>query len=303
MRAFPLFVRLEKRPVLLVGGGGMAAAKLRLLISAHADITLVTREIGSEISPLVGHPQVRWLQRDFVAGDVSGHQLVFSATEDAAADHAVSDAARAAGVLVNVVDRPELSDLIMPAVVDRDEIVVAISTNGGSPVLAQRIRAAVEAAIPHGVETLVRFARHFRSAVHARIDDHDRRRNFWAGFFDGPIAAALLAGRERQAAREVIRAINGRAPAESGHYAELLVDAAHPDLLTLRDLRALQQADLVLFDPSIAPAIVDFARRDADRRVWDGEDVTAEALARGARVVRLKARVDDVLPARAANAR
>jgi uroporphyrin-III C-methyltransferase/precorrin-2 dehydrogenase/sirohydrochlorin ferrochelatase len=307
MHAFPLFVRLEKRPVLLVGGGEMAAAKLRLLLSAHAAVTLVSSEVMPEIAALITAGQLRWISRDFAAGDVAGQNLIFSATEDEATDLAVSQAARRAGILVNVVDRPELSDLIMPAIVDRDEIVVAISTNGGSPVLAQRVRAAVEAAIPHGIERLVSFARRFRGAVHARIADHDSRRRFWAGFFDGPIAAALLAGQERQAAREVIRAINGKGvlAQKAGVLSELTIDATNADLLTLGDLRALQQADLVLFDAGIARAIIDMARRDARRQVWDvsAENELAAALAGGARVVRLKALANNVVPALAANAR
>lgn len=307
MRAFPLFVRLEKRPVLLVGGGEMAAAKLRLLLSAHATVTLISPDVLPEIAELIADGQLRWIQREFVANDVLGQNLIFSAVEDDTRDLAVSDAARRGGILVNVVDRPELSDLIMPAIVDRGEIVVAISTNGGSPVLAQRIRAAVEAAIPHGIERLVNFARRFRGAVHARIADHDSRRRFWAGFFDGPIAAALLAGQERQAAREVIRAINSKAAEapNAGVFAELTVDAGSADLLTLGDLRALQQADLVLFDAAIVPAIIDMARRDARRQVWDasGEPTMARALAAGQRVVRLKARASQVLPVLAANAR
>lgn len=307
MRAFPLFVRLEKRPVLLVGGGEMAAAKLRLLLSARAAVTLVAPEVSQEIAGIIAEHHMNWAARDFADGDIAGNNLVFSATEDDARDRQVSEAARRAGVLVNVVDRPELSDLIMPAIVDRGEIVVAISTNGGSPVLAQRIRAAVEAAIPHGIERLVSFARRFRGAVHHRIEDHNVRRRFWAGFFDGPIAAALLAGHERQAAREVIRAINGKgAQAENfGVFSELEVDAETADLLTLGDLRTLQQADLVLFDAGIAPAIVDMARRDAGRQVWDtaGDQAVARGLSTGHRVVRLKARARIVLPALAANSR
>jgi uroporphyrin-III C-methyltransferase / precorrin-2 dehydrogenase / sirohydrochlorin ferrochelatase len=307
MRAFPLFVRLEKRPVLLVGGGEMAAAKLRLLLSAHATVTLVSPDVMPEIAALIATGQLRWMSRDFAAGDVVGQNLVFSATEDEATDLTVSQAARCAGILVNVVDRPDLSDLIMPAIVDRDEIVIAISTNGGSPVLAQRVRAAIEAAIPHGIERLVSFARRFRGAVHARIADHDSRRRFWAGFFDGPIAAALLAGQERQAAREVIRAINGKEALvhTAGVMTELSVDRENPDLMTLGDLRALQQADLVLFDIGIAPVIIDMVRRDARRQVWDasGEQTMAGALAAGQRVVRLKAHARHLLPALAANSR
>lgn len=280
MRAFPLFMRLENRPVLLVGEGDMAAAKLRLLQAA-----------GASVAAVAAH--------EFRPSDVLGKALVFSAAGDDAIDAAVSAAARAAGILVNVVDRPELSDIIMPAIVDRDEIVVAISTNGGSPVLAQRVRAAIEAALPHGIERLVHFARRFRSAVNARIADHDSRRHFWAGFFDGPIAKALLAGRERDAAREVIRTINGAIAPHNGSVTELLIDAQDADQLTLGELRALQQADLVLFDAEIAPEIVDLARRDAARQVWTGDVPRKSDL----RVVRLKTRPQAINPAQAANAR
>ncbi|MDY0874059.1 NAD(P)-dependent oxidoreductase [Dongia rigui] len=266
MRSFPLFMRLQGRPVLLVGQGDMAAAKARLLTAAGASVIERTAV-------------------EFKSSDVAGMALVVSAIGDDARDAEVSAAARDAHVPVNVVDRPELSDFTMPAIVDRGEIVVAISTHGGSPVLAQRVRSAVEAALPHGIERLVSFARRFRSAVHARIDDHDRRRHFWAGFFDGPIAKALLAGRERDAAREVIRAINGDLAPEHGAVVELLVDAQDADQITLGDLRALQQADVVLFDADIAPEIVDLARRDAVRAVWQGQEIVA-----GQRVVRLKAR-------------
>lgn len=293
MRAFPLFVRLENRPVLLVGGGEMAAAKLRLLRAADAAVVLVAPTLIPDLAALIGD-RVTWHARDFVAADLAGKALVFSAIEDEAKDAAVSMAARDAGILVNVVDRPDHSDLIMPAVVDRGEIVVAISTGGASPVLAQRVRAAIEAAIPHGIEKLIGFARRFRSAVHSRISDHDGRRRFWAGFFEGPIAAAVLAGKEREGAREIIRAINGKGAEghDLGQLTELLVDPIAVDLLTLRDLRALQQADLVLFDSGIAAEIVDLTRRDARRVAWGetGNEIQQAALAAGNHVVRVKAR-------------
>ncbi|WP_374375124.1 NAD(P)-dependent oxidoreductase [Dongia sp.] len=304
MRAFPLFVRLENRPVLLVGGGEMAAAKLRLLRAADAAVTLLAPDLTPDLAVLLDD-KVTWIARDFMPADLAGHSLVFSAIEDEAKDAAVSAAARAAGILVNVVDRPEHSDLIMPAIVDRGEIVVAISTNGASPVLAQRVRAAIEAAIPHGIEKLISFARRFRGAVHHRIEGHDGRRRFWSGFFDGPIAEAVLKGQERQAAREIIRAINGKGAEghDLGRFIELSVDPANVDLLTLRDLRALQQADIVLFDTGIAPEIVDLARRDARRLAWDeaGSDVQTAALAAGNFVVRVTSR--GMAAQRAANSR
>src|SRR5690606_2741032 len=136
------------------------------------------------------------------------------------------------------------------------------------------------------------FARRFRGAVHHRIDGHDERRRFWSGFFDGPIAAAVMKGQERLAAREIIRAINGKGAEghDVGLLSELVVDPVSVDLLTLRDLRALQQADIVLFDAGIAPEIVDLARRDARRLAWSeaGDEVQAAELAAGNHVVRLR---------------
>ena len=137
-------------------------------------------------------------------------------------------------------------------------------------------------------------ARRFRSAVHHRIADHHGRRRFWMGFFDGPIAAAVLKGEERLAAREIIRAINGHAVdgLGNGRLTELSVDPMNADLVTLGDLRALQQADLVLFDAGIAPEIVALARRDARRIAWDadGDNIKASAVSAGQHVVRVKAR-------------
>lgn len=298
MQVFPLFIRLENRPVLLVGGGEAAAAKLRLLRAAGARVLLVAPSLSPDLAALVDEHTI-WVARAFESDDVSGMALVFSATADEDTggedrDIAVSKAARDAGIPVNVVDRPDHSDIVMPAVVDRGEIVIAVSTNGASPVLAQRVRAAIEAAIPHGIARLVAFARRFRSAVHHRIPDHDGRRRFWAGFFDGPIAAAVLADREREGAREIIRAINGNGAdrAASGVVTELAVDPRSPDLLTLRDLRALQQADLLLFERGIAREIVDLARRDARRVAWDenGAELQRAALAAGNHVVRIAAR-------------
>jgi uroporphyrin-III C-methyltransferase / precorrin-2 dehydrogenase / sirohydrochlorin ferrochelatase len=303
MRTFPLFLRLADRPVLLVGGGLAAAGKLRLLLSADARVTIVARDILPEIAELVAKDNLRHVARGFVAGDVIGQALVFSAGGDEALDIRVAEAARARAILVNVVDRPSLSDFLMPSIVDRGDIVIGISTGGAAPVLAQRLRWTIEAALPQGLDRLAAFAKRFRSAVNARIADHDRRRRFWARFFDGPIASAVLGGNERQAAREIIRAVNSDEPTNGGHFAELRIDGDNPDHLTLGDLRLLQQADLVLFEPGIASAIVDLARRDARRL-----DLTDETkalgqtmLKAGARIVHLvRKRQDKSLPVLAA---
>jgi uroporphyrin-III C-methyltransferase / precorrin-2 dehydrogenase / sirohydrochlorin ferrochelatase len=287
MQSFPIFAKLQGRKVLVVGGGEAAAAKLRLLDAAGADCTV----LADAFDPAL----------------ITGHDLVFGATGDLERDRAVSRAARAAHVLVNVVDRPELSDFIMPAVVDRGDVVIGISTNGASPVLARKVRAAIENALPQKLDRLAAFARRFRSAVHARLGDNANRRAFWEEFFEGRIADAVLAGNERAAARELIRVINAGAVANrpQGEIQYFTVASDDPEMLTLKALRALRAADLILHDEAIAPAVLDFARRDA-RRIAVGassaqiERLIAGEVESGRKVVRLAATATAAKPLLAA---
>ena len=249
MQSFPIFLRLHGRRVLVVGSGQAAAAKQRLLEAAGARVDLAT-----------------------TADSLAGYALVFGATGDDARDQAASEAARAAGIPVNVVDRPELSDFIMPAVVDRGDVVIGISTGGGSPILAQRVRAWIEDALPGGLDRLSAFARRFRSAVQTRIGDNAARRRFWDRFFDGEGADLVMAGEEFRAARRMIRDLNApdlNAPdaARSREGSLTVIDLASNDSddLTLGTLRALRKADVIAHDAGVAPEILDYARRDARR--------------------------------------
>jgi uroporphyrin-III C-methyltransferase/precorrin-2 dehydrogenase/sirohydrochlorin ferrochelatase len=266
MQSFPIFLRLQGRPVMVVGDGHAAAAKQRLLEAAGARVDRV-HEVGS----------------------LKGYALVFGATGDDARDRAVSDAARAAGIPVNVVDRPELSDFIMPAVVDRGEIVIGISTGGSAPVLAQRIRAAIEDVLPNGLDRLAAFARRFRGAVQTRVTDNAARRRFWERFFEGEGAELVMAGEDFRAARKIIRDLNAADATESGPGSLTVIDldSNDSDDLTLGALRALRKADVIAHDANVAAEILDYARRDA-RRV----DLTIEPgaeLPKDARVVVLRA--------------
>ncbi len=262
MQSFPIFMRLSGRPVLVVGSGHAAEAKQRLLKAAGARVDCV----------------------DSVAS-LEGYALVFGATGDDARDRAVSEAARAAGIPVNVVDRPELSDFIMPAVVDRGEIVIGISTGGSAPILAQRIRATIEDVLPNGLDRLAAFARRFRAAVQTRVTDNATRRRFWERFFEGEGADLVMAGEDFRAARKIIRDLNASDAVESGAGAVTVIELAsnRGDDLTLGTLRALRQADVIAHDSNVAPEILDYARRDALR-----VDVNAD-LPQDARVVVLRA--------------
>ena len=254
-----------------------------------------------ELSEPAEHSRVLVQRRSFELGDVAGKVLVVAASDDAALDARVSAAARAAGVPVNVVDRPSLCTFIWPAIVDRDPVTVAISSAGTAPLLARSVRARLEALLPAKLGRLARFAEDFRAVVKATKPAGPARRRFWDGFFAGSIAEAVLAGDERRARQRMLALINrrGEASAEEGIVHLVGAGPGDPELLTLRALRVLQEADVIVYDRLIGPRVLDYARRDADR-IYVGkargshartQDEINELLARHARAGRRVARL------------
>jgi uroporphyrin-III C-methyltransferase / precorrin-2 dehydrogenase / sirohydrochlorin ferrochelatase len=302
MRYYPAFMDLSGRPALLIGGGEPAARKLRLLRKARAQVTVVAPYVTPDIARMAEAGGITLHHRAFQPGDLDGQSLVIGATGVPQVDAEVSRAAAAAGLPVNIVDRPELSTFITPAIVDRDPVVIAISTGGTAPVLARRIRAAIETLLPSRLGRLARFADSFRSAVAALVPAGRARRDFWDGFFAGPVARAVLAGNERAARETMLSLVNRRGArvAPEGSVAIVGAGPGDPDLLTLKALAALQSADVVVYDRLVGPEILDRARRDAARiyvgkakgdHAADQAEINALLLdhARaGRRVVRLK---------------
>jgi uroporphyrin-III C-methyltransferase/precorrin-2 dehydrogenase/sirohydrochlorin ferrochelatase len=271
MRSFPLFLKLEGRRVLLVGAGSAAAAKLRLLGSAGARVSVVANTPSSDLLAAITESSAHLIDGALTPAHLANVELVFGATGSEAGDRAIAERARAAGKLVNIVDRPELSDFTMPAIVDRGDIVVAVSTQGASPVLAQRVRAAIESVLPPGLGRLAQFAQRFRTAIQSRIADTGSRRRFWDQVLGGPIAAAVLAGDEKRATRDLIRAVNRAEPkAETGRVSLVGAGPGDPELLTLRAARALREADVIVYDKLVDPSVLEYARRDA-RRIFVGK--------------------------------
>jgi uroporphyrin-III C-methyltransferase/precorrin-2 dehydrogenase/sirohydrochlorin ferrochelatase len=264
MAHFPVFFDLSNRPALVVGGGELAARKVRLLRKTGARITVVAPRLGAELAGLVGSGGVAHRARGFVAGDVSGQAIVIAATGIDAVDVRVSEAARQAGIPVNAVDRRDLSDFIVPAIVDRDPIVVAISSAGAAPVLARRLRERIEAMLPSRLGDLARFAERFRSTVAAMVPTPARRR-FWERFFQGPVATQILAGRERSAREAMLGLVNAPTRDEPGSVAIVGAGPGDPDLLTLRALRLLQDADVIVHDRRVGFGVMELVRRDAER--------------------------------------
>ena len=268
MRYLPLFTDLLARDVIVVGGDAAAASKLRLLLRAGANPTVFAETASDEIRDFERQGRVRRQRRCLESDDLAGCALVVVVEAKTGKSKEIAKACRQAGIPVNVVDRPALSTVVMPAIVDKDPILIAIGSSGASPVLVRRVRQMIEAMLPPRLGRLAAFASRYRTAVAAKIPEVGRRRRFWEAFVDGAIARAILDGREPEAADTMLRLINSdqnAKPSPPGTVTLVGVGPGAADLLTLRALRAMQDADVVLHDALITPEILDYVRRDARR--------------------------------------
>jgi uroporphyrin-III C-methyltransferase/precorrin-2 dehydrogenase/sirohydrochlorin ferrochelatase len=297
MHGFPLFLSLKDRPVLVVGGGMAAARKIELLLSAGAAVVLIAESVTGELAQLIADRHIRWAGPIFSDSHLTGAALAIVASDDEGLRQAVSRAAQVRGVPVNVVDCPALSSFLMPAVVDRGPVTVAISTGGTAPALARKLRADIERLLPTAVGRLARLAGLFRDPVRRTLSEPRVRRRFWDRVFAGPIAGLALAGDEIAARRELIRLLDGvrTEGAPAGMVYWLSVGGDDPDLLTLKAHRLLQQADAIVCDRSVPRPVLGAARRDAERIYVDAPAAPRLiALARdGQKVVRLAVGSDD----------
>jgi len=307
MRYLPVFLDLKTGPVLVVGAGELARAKLRVLLAAGARIRWFATDGDFDLGGLRDDDQqVEFAHGDPLSADLAGVIAVLCV---GAGDIGVAMAARAraGGLPVNVMDDLAHSSFIFPAIVDRGDVVVAIGTGGTSPVVARRLRERIEALLPARIGELAGFIGDFRKTINPRIAEMPLRRRFWERVVDGPIGALVLAGRKAEAeaalhgiADPAAFAGADKAGRSEGHVTLVGAGPGDPDLLTIKALRALQDADVVFYDELVTPEILDRIRRDASRvpvgrRVGKpgiGQDAVnkllIEAAREGKRAVRLK---------------
>jgi uroporphyrin-III C-methyltransferase/precorrin-2 dehydrogenase/sirohydrochlorin ferrochelatase len=265
MRYFPLFLDLKEKAVLLVGGGEVAARKFALLADAGAKVTLVAPRLGADLAEALTRGVFTHHAREFSAADIAGVWLVVAATDDRAVNATVSALANAARVPCNVVDDRELSSFIMPAIIDRSPVQIAVSTGGTSPVLARLIRERLETLLDSSLGPLAAFADRWRVAIKARFADIGARRRFLSWMLTGPVAASLRAGRENQAEELTRKALETADGLPQGHVVLVGAGPGNSGLMTLLGLRALQEADVIVHDRLVSAEVLDLARRDAAR--------------------------------------
>ena len=267
MNYFPVFFDLTAQKVVVVGGGEVALRKVTLLERTGARITVVAPDIVPELLARAADGQLSVATRAFVPNDLDGARLVIVATSRRAVNRWIASLSEARGIPVNVVDDKEASRFIVPAIIDRDPVLVAISTGGTSPVLARRLREQLEASIPKRIGKLAAWLRHLRQSTRKKLRDTDERRRFFEAVVDGPAARRFIAGDAQGAERiaQKLLATTSSGPRAAGEVTLVGAGPGDPELLTLKALRALQDADVILYDRLVSDAVLDLARRDASR--------------------------------------
>lgn len=302
MKTFPMFLRMENRTVVIVGGGEQAAQKCRLILKTEARIVVAAQTLEEELAALHNAGRIMWHTGAIAPTLFADTALVFVATGCPGADAALHALAKEAGALVNVVDAPDLCDAITPSIVDRDPVVIAIGTEGTAPVLGREIKTRIEEMLEPRLGDLAALSGRLRGAVAQRVP-RAARRDFWRWVFNGTPRQTHARGAEREAAALLKAAIaRGGAPGSqsAGSVALVGAGAGRRDLITMRGVQRLQEADVIFHDRLIDADILEYARRDAERvcvgkapgaHPWPQDRINSllvSAARQGKRIVRLK---------------
>lgn len=265
MDIFPISLKLQQQPCLIVGGGHIAYRKAVLLQKAGAVISVVAPEIEASLLEIVQATAGQYVQAPFNSEiPLRSYRLVIAATNDARVNRQVFEDCEAENVLVNSVDDPPHCRFMVPAIIDRSPLIISVASNGTSPVLSRQIRTQLEATIPHGMGKLAEFSGKWRSAVKAKITNPDERRIFWEDLYASPLKEQVFNDNLAEADRLIEQALNEWQKPKGEVY---LVGAGpgDPELLTLKALRLMQQADVVIYDRLVSAPIMDLCRRDAEK--------------------------------------
>ncbi|WP_421347228.1 siroheme synthase CysG [Aeromonas veronii] len=300
MDYLPIFCRLDNKPVLLVGGGEVAERKARLLLDAGAHLTVVAPELDPELAELAANGSIEWLAGEFASEQLAGKWLVVAATDRREVNALVYQSANQAQIFANVVDDPKRSSFIMPSIIDRSPLMVAISSGGKAPVLARLLREKLEALLPQHLGAVATFAGSLRERVKARFATMGERRRFWERLLGADRLGQALARGDSASAHQLADNLFADGSQTGGEVVLVGAGPGDPGLLTLHALRQMQQADVVVYDRLVSDEVMALVRRDA-KRIFVGKQagnhcvpqeginqLLLEEAQKGQRVVRLK---------------
>jgi len=302
MEYLPLFVDIKGRSCLVVGGGDIAARKSGLLLKAQASVTIVSPAVSATTQALIDAGKVIWLNEKFAAKHLQDRLLVIAATDNETVNRDVHAQAKAQNILVNVADSPELCDFILPSILDRSPIVVAVSSGGKSPILARQLRARLETLIPPTYGRLADLVGRYRQAVQDKMPKLSMRRRFWESVLQGKVADHVLAGRD-ELGEQTLQSVLDETQGEDLQQGEVYLVGAgpgDPELLTFKALRLMQQADVVFYDRLVSKEVLALVRKEAEQvyvgkqRDWHAvrqeeiNQLLLEHAQQGKRVLRLK---------------
>lgn len=300
MDYLPIFCRLDNKPVLLVGGGEVAQRKVRLLLDAGAQLTVVAPELDPELAELAANGSIEWLAGEFAPAQLAGKWLVVAATDRREVNALVYQSANQARIFANVVDDPKRSSFIMPSIIDRSPLMVAISSGGKAPVLARLLREKLEAMLPQHLGAVAAFAGSLRDRVKTRFASMGERRRFWERLLGADRLGQALARGDHASANQLADSLFADESQTAGEVVLVGAGPGDPGLLTLHALRQMQQADVVVYDRLVSDEVMALVRRDA-RRIFVGKQagnhcvpqeginqLLLEEAKKGQRVVRLK---------------
>ncbi len=278
MRYLPLFLNIRDRACLVVGGGEVAGRKVNTLLAAGGKVTVVSPELGVTLTRKVANGLIQHRKTHFKAEHIEGFRIVIAATNDGVVNAEVARLADERNIPVNVTDQPTTGSFIVPSVIDRSPVVIAVSTGGSSPVLARLLRARLESLIPAAYGQLAMLIEKFRSRVKDKMALPMRRR-FWDRVLQGNVTELVFSGRIEEAERSLEQIIEGVTEDEQATGEVYLVGAGpgDPDLLTFRALRLLQQADVVLYDRLVSDRILAMVRKGAER-IYVGKEKSNHAV-------------------------
>ena len=264
MESFPIFINLKEKPVTIIGGGDIALRKVKLLIKADPKITVISKNVCSDLKELMKQHGHKIVIKSFQESDLKTPVLIIAATNNPKLNKRISTYAQQNNILINVVDQPKLCTYTMGSIVERDSLVISISSGGKAPVLVRNIREKIETVIPQSYAELVRFSGSLRSVIKKKIQSGVKRRIFWEEFFNSDYIQKFILNPKKLNLKVFNKILSSMKNKKTGEVYLVGAGPGERDLLTIRALHLMQKCDICIYDNLVSKDILELVRRDAD---------------------------------------